>query len=112
MSVPLLRWEVDGPYDVVFSTRIGGVSEGPFESLNLGRLTGDEVERVDENRRRLCAEVGAELEPLALNRQIHSTLVHRARAGQRGEPGDGLWTDETDVPVLAMAADCLPIALV
>ena len=108
----MIRWDVPGPYEVVFSTRVGGVSEGPYESLNLGRMTGDDVERVDENRRRLCAEIGAEPERLALNRQVHSTLVHRAVAGARGEPGDGLWTDEPDVPVLAMTADCLPIALV
>jgi polyphenol oxidase len=107
----VIRYAPPGPYEIVFSTRVGGVSEGPYASLNLGRLTGDEVERVDENRRRLCAEVGAELEPLALNRQVHSTLVHRAVAGRRGEPGDGLWTDERDVPILAMAADCLPLAL-
>ncbi|MBA2383126.1 MAG: laccase domain-containing protein, partial [Actinobacteria bacterium] len=108
----ILRWSAPGPYDVVFSTRAGGVSEGPYASLNLGRLTGDDVERVDENRRRLCAEVGCSLERLALNRQVHSAVVHRARAGARGEPGDGLWTDEPDLPVLAMTADCLPIALV
>ena len=110
MSV--IRWEPPGPYEVVFSTREGGVSEGPYASLNLGRLTGDEVERVDENRRRLCAEIGADSSALALNRQVHSTLVHRAEVGARGEPGDGLWTEERDLPVLAMAADCLPIALV
>jgi YfiH family protein len=108
----MIRWETPGPYEVVFSTRVGGVSEGPYASLNLGRMTGDDVERVDENRRRLCAEVGADPERLALNRQIHSDLVHRARAGARGEPGDGLWTDEPGLPVLAFAADCLPIALV
>ena len=108
----MIRWSPPGPYEIVFSTREGGVSEGPYASLNLGRLTGDDVERVDENRRRLCAEVGADLERLALNRQVHSVLVHRAQAGRRGEPGDGLWTDERDLPVLAMAADCLPIALV
>ena len=108
----VIRWDVAGPYEVVFATREGGVSEGPFASLNLGRLTGDDVERVDENRRRLCAEVGCAPERLAINRQIHSTLVHRAAAGVRGEPGDGLWTDEPDLPILAFAADCLPIALV
>jgi polyphenol oxidase len=108
----VIRWAPPGPYEVVFSTREGGVSVGPYASLNLGRLTGDDVDRVDENRRRLCAEVGAELEPLALNRQVHSALVHRAEAGRRGEPGDGLWTDEPGLPVLAMTADCLPIALV
>ena len=95
----------------MFSTREGGVSDGPYASLNLGRMTGDDVDRVDENRRRLCAEVGGTLDRLALNRQVHSAFVHRARAGARGEPGDGLWTDEPDLPVLAMTADCLPIAL-
>jgi YfiH family protein len=107
----VIRWEAPGPYEVVFSTRNGGVSDGPYASLNLGRMTGDDVDRVDENRRRLCAEVGGILDRLALNRQVHSTLVHRAQAGARGEPGDGLWTDEPDLPVLAMTADCLPIAL-
>ena len=98
MSVPLLRWEVPGPYEVVFTTRGGGVSEGPFESLNLGRRTGDEVERVDENRRRLCAEVGADEQDLTLGFQTHSTVVNRAEAGSRGAPGDGLWTDEPGDP--------------
>jgi YfiH family protein len=106
-----LPWKSRGPYEVVFTTRLGGVSEGPYASLNLGRKTGDDVERVDENRRRACAEIGAEAEQLALNYQVHSALVHRARPGARGERGDGLWTDEPDLPVLAMSADCLPIAL-
>jgi YfiH family protein len=106
-----LRWDVRGPYEVVFTTRAGGVSDGPYASLNLGRKTGDDVERVDENRRRACAEIGADAERLALNYQLHSTLVHRARSGARGEPGDGLWTDEPELPILAMSADCLPIAL-
>jgi len=107
----MIRWLPPGPYEVAFSTRAGGVSEGPYDSLNLGRMTGDDVERVDENRRRLCAEIGVAPDGLALNRQIHSTLVHRAEAGGRGEPGDGLWTEESGLPVLAMSADCLPIAL-
>ncbi len=55
-----LRWEAPGPYEVVFTTRVGGVSDGPYASLNLGRKTGDDVERVDENRRRACAEIGAD----------------------------------------------------
>jgi YfiH family protein len=111
MSVPLLRWEVEGPYDVVFSTRVGGVSEGPFESLNLGRRTGDEVERVDENRRRLCAEVVADEQALTLGFQTHSTVVNRAEAGSRGVPGDAIWTDEPGVPMLALGADCVLMAL-
>ena len=107
----MIRWDVPGAYEVVFSTRVGGVSDGPYESLNLGRMTGDDVDRVDENRRRLCAEIGAPADRLALNRQVHSARVRTAEAGVRGEPGDGLWTEERDLPVLAMAADCLPVAL-
>jgi YfiH family protein len=109
----VIRWDAHGPYEVAFTTRLGGVSEGPYASLNLGRKTGDDVERVDENRRRACAELDADAAKLALNYQVHSTLVHRAQQGERGgSHGDGLWTDEPGLPVLALAADCLPIALV
>ena len=107
----MIRWAAPGPYEVGFSTRVGGVSEGPFASLNLGRMTGDEPERVDENRKRLCAEVGADVTRLALNRQHHSATVHRAVPGSRGVPGDGLWTDTPGDPMLALAADCATIAI-
>jgi YfiH family protein len=107
----VIRWEAPGPYRVAFSTRVGGVSEGPYASLNLGRKTGDDVERVDENRAILCDSIGADVSRLALNFQIHSATVNRAEAGVHGTPGDGLWTDERGLPVLAFAADCVPIAL-
>ncbi len=58
--LPLIRWDAPGPYAVAFSTRAGGVSEAPFDTLNLGRLTDDDPERVTENRRRLCIEAGAD----------------------------------------------------
>jgi polyphenol oxidase len=108
----VIRWEdAPGPYEVAFSTREGGVSDGPYASLNLGRATADEPERVNENRRRLCAEVGAEPDALAMNYQHHSADVLRARAGSRDERGDGIWTDERGLPLLALAADCLPIVV-
>jgi polyphenol oxidase len=107
----IYRWDVRG-YDVVFSTRLGGVSEGPFASLNLGKLTLDREEHVEENRRRLCAQIGADVASLALNRQQHSAVVNRATAGSRDKPGDGLWTDEPGVALLKLTADCVPIALV
>jgi purine-nucleoside/S-methyl-5'-thioadenosine phosphorylase / adenosine deaminase len=107
----VIRWEAPGPYAVAFSTRVGGVSEGPFASLNLGRLTADEEERVDENRRRLLREVGGEPDRLTMNRQVHSAIVRQARPGERGAPGDGLWTDAPALPLLALTADCMPIAL-
>jgi YfiH family protein len=66
---------------------------------------------VDENRRLACAAIGADLEKLALNYQVHSARVLRAVPGLRDEHADGLWTDEPDLPILAMSADCLPIAV-
>jgi polyphenol oxidase len=111
VSLDLIRWDAPSPYDVVFSTRRGGVSEGPFATLNLGRRLGDVAERVDENRRRLCAELGADQDRLALNYQRHTAQVNRAVAGRRGETGDGLWTDEPELPLLALGADCALIAL-
>ncbi|TML70222.1 MAG: laccase domain-containing protein [Actinobacteria bacterium] len=108
----MIRWNAPGPYVVAFTTRGGGVSEGPFASLNLGLLTADDDARVAENRRRACTALGADVARLAMNRQVHGAVVHRAVAGERGRPGDGLWTDEESLPMLKLTADCLPIALV
>jgi purine-nucleoside/S-methyl-5'-thioadenosine phosphorylase / adenosine deaminase len=106
----LIRWEEPG-YVVAFTTRVGGVSSGAYESLNLTSGTGDDVARVDENRRIACAALGLNPDRLSFNRQLHSPTVHHAQAGRRGQPGDGLWSDEPGVPLLAMSADCLPIAI-
>jgi polyphenol oxidase len=111
VSVPLLWWDAPGPYRVAFSTRRGGVSGGPYDSLNLGLLTDDRDGNVEENRRRLCNAVNADPGRLAMNRQVHATTVNRAVPGERGREGDGLWTDEPGVPMLKLTADCLPIAL-
>jgi len=106
----MIRWEEPG-YVVAFTTRIGGVSRGVYDSLNLTTGTGDEAALVEENRRIACTALGLDPDRLAFNRQVHSPTVHRALAGTRGEPGDGLWSDEPELPMLAMAADCLPIAI-
>jgi polyphenol oxidase len=113
----LFKWEAPGPYRVAFSTRLGGVSEGPYESLNLGLLTADEPDRVRENRRLLCEEVGADADAATMALQVHGARV--ARSDRRGvmtsgavfEPCDGLWTDEPGEALMLIAADCLPIAL-
>lgn len=117
-EVDLLRWDAPGPYEVAFSTRLGGVSDGAFASLNLGLLTDDEPERVRENRRRLCLAAGVEPERTTMVRQRHGADVHRAAPG-RGiaapgaaqAEGDGLWSDDPGVGMLLLTADCLPIAL-
>ena len=112
----LLEWEAPGPYRVAFSTRLGGASEGPFASLNLGLLTDDEPERVLENRRRLCEAAGADGTTAAMVRQVHgSTLLEAAPRGILSAAvhpeGDGLWTDRPGQAMALVTADCLPIAL-
>jgi polyphenol oxidase len=107
----VITWDVPAPYVVAFTTRNGGVSEGPYASLNLGLMTADDDAHVEENRRRACAAVGADVKQLAMNRQVHGAVVHRAEPGRRGAPGDGLWTDDERVPMLKLTADCLPVAL-
>lgn len=106
----MIWWELPG-YVVAFTTRVGGVSESPYDSLNLSVGTGDDQVLVEDNRRLACEAIGVPHERLAFNRQVHSPTVHRAEPGRRGIPGDGLWTDERDLPLLAMSADCLPIAV-
>jgi YfiH family protein len=108
-ELPLIAWEASGPYRAAFSTRVGGVSEGPYDTLNLGRLTGDDPAHVAENRRRLCAEAGVDAELLRYGRQVHGAVVRRAEG--QGEPGDALWSDTPGEPLLVFTADCLPVAL-
>jgi polyphenol oxidase len=114
--VKLLEWDAPGPYHVAFTTRLGGVSEGPFESLNLGILTDDDPERVVENRRRLCAAIGADAETATMAWQVHGSAVTEAKP--RGileravfERCDGLWTDRPGQAMALLTADCYPAAL-
>ncbi|HEX4519888.1 MAG TPA: polyphenol oxidase family protein [Gaiellaceae bacterium] len=105
----MIRWNAPGPYIVAFTTREGGVSTGAYASLNLGSR-GDDEARIVENRRLVCAELGLDPDRLAVNRQRHTAVVREARPGLR-ETGDALWTQEAGQPVLALAADCVPIAI-
>jgi YfiH family protein len=112
----LLRWNAPGPYTVAFTTRLGGVSEGPFESLNLGILTDDRPERVVENRLRACSALGADPLTATMAWQVHGGKVTEAK--QRGivertifEQCDGLWTDRPGQAMALVTADCFPVAL-
>jgi len=123
------RW--DGPHvaadlpggHVLFSTRRGGVSEGPYASLNLGRRTGDDPAAVDRNRDRLADQVGLPWSAFAFGRQVHGAAVERVDAppadetpGPRGDRAvrevDGQATAARGVAALVFTADCLPVALV
>ena len=114
----MIRWDPPGPYTVAFTTRVGGVSGGPFASLNLGALTDDDPHNVAENRRRACNAVGADPKTATMAWQHHSAEVRRAEARGIVTPGtqfdrcDGLWTDERGQAMMLLTADCLPIAIV
>jgi len=111
-----LRWlEAElGIGRAAFSTRLGGVSEGPFESLNLGLLTEDAEEAVVENRRRLAAALGFGPERLVFARQVHGTrLIDHPIPAPDGEiaEADGHVVRAPGLAPLVFAADCLPVAL-
>lgn len=110
---------------VAFTTRLGGVSEAPFDALNLGVLTDDAVDAVGENRRRLAAALGLAPERIAFALQVHGAdLISQdgpdgwpARsfgdgAGRDGiPPADGQVVTEQGWAGLVFVADCLPVAL-
>jgi len=115
--VKLFEWDVGGPYRVAFSTRLGGVSDGSFESLNLGILTEDGPQNVVENRKRLCAAVDADPTEATMAWQVHGERVTEADARGVVTPGtpyercDGLWTDRPRRALMLVTADCFPVAL-
>jgi YfiH family protein len=93
-----------------FTTRAGGVSAPPFDTLNLGGKWGDDPAAVGENRRRLESAVGG---PILVARQVHGTAVARVRAGDSPSEiarleADGLCTDVAGLRVGVFVADCVP----
>jgi hypothetical protein len=104
-----------------FSTRVGGVSEPPFDTLNLGLLTGDEPASVRENRLRLAGAVGVDPHRVLIGRQVHGAEISThsepqaadafARPGPRIAEVDGQVTAVPGLVPLVFVADCLPIAL-
>jgi len=95
-----------------FTTRRGGFSEGPYASLNLGRLTDDDRGAVERNRALVAEQLGV---AFAHGRQVHGAVIARAAAatGNREEPpeADGQATATPGVVGLVLTADCLPIAI-
>lgn len=124
-----VRWlEADlGGARAAFSTRLGGVSEPPYDSLNLGLLTDDAEGAVAENRRRLASALGFEPEQIVFARQVHGTALanHQgpqlscsfSRADNEKEQlnelpeVDGHVVTSPGLAPLVFTADCLPVAM-
>lgn len=102
-----------------FSTRLGGVSPAPWDSLNLGAARGDAPDNVRENFRRFCAAVGADCAALVKNHQVHSDRIRPVtRADILADPAspgvfeaDGLVTDQAGVCLTIFSGDCIPVLL-
>jgi YfiH family protein len=107
---------------VTFTTRRGGVSEGPYESLNLGFLTDDEPDHVRANRRIAARMAGVEAEQITMGWQVHGADI-RDWTGSAPDPGyadpggrdldklDGHITRDAGIGLIVMVADCYPVAL-
>lgn len=104
-----------------FTTRIGGVSRPPYDTLNMGLHVGDDPESVVENRRRVAQALNVRFEAFVAGEQVHGhtmALVGSAHAGagccdlNTALPGvDGLATREAGIVLMGHYADCVPILL-
>jgi hypothetical protein len=103
-----------GTARAVFSTRLGGISEGPYESLNLGVLTDDEEDRVRRNRGLLAQALGRERGSVAMGHQVHGAEI---QVRGRIAPDEGLSKVDAQITTapgltpLVLVADCVPLIL-
>jgi purine-nucleoside/S-methyl-5'-thioadenosine phosphorylase / adenosine deaminase len=134
-----MQWREDGEIrwlqarmpgaTVAFSTRLGGASVKPFDSLNLGLLTDDEASAVTENRHRLAAALDLDTVRIAIGHQVHGaelathsqtafrcsfSLHNREKEQRKGgdlPEVDGHVIAEPGLAALVFVADCLPVAM-
>ena len=115
ITLPLLRpdWPAPPGVQAAMSTREGGVSAAPWQSLNLGVAVGDDAVAVAHNRALFAAALGAR--PIWL-RQVHGACVRKLRAAHLArpedpaeDPADAAWTDEPGIACTVQVADCLPV---
>ena len=111
MNLPLIRpdWPVPSGVGAAMSQREGGVSVGPWRSLNLGLAVGDEPLAVAQNRALWAAALDAR--PVWL-RQVHGIHVLRLTAHSPDapeQPADASWTTEPGIACNVQVADCLPV---
>lgn len=93
--------------------RLGGVSEQPFDTLNLAGHVGDQATAVKTNRERLAEALGLDRSRLLFLNQCHGEMVHVVEGPWPGEVplGDGIVTAATDLALAVLVADCVPLLL-
>lgn len=119
LNYPLL--EKTGCVNHGFSTRLGGVSEGYFGTMNLSFTRGDEEARVNENLKRITKAIGVEPKDLVFSKQTHTTNVRVVTEADRGkgivkpidfEDVDGMVTNVRGICLATFYADCVPLYFV
>ena len=104
-----------------FSTRLGGVSEGIYSTMNLSFHRGDDMDAVMENHRRLAQAVGYDYRRLVFSDQVHETVIRKITEEDAGKgitresditETDGLMTNVKDLPLITFYADCVPLLFV
>ncbi|MBQ9442161.1 MAG: peptidoglycan editing factor PgeF [Selenomonadaceae bacterium] len=112
----------DFPEDLFFysfSTRLGGKSKPPFDSLNLALHVGDSPEDVLANRKKFIGSFGYKIEDIVTPNQVHGDKIFRVEEKHRGRGSknysdaipetDALITNVADIPLMLCFADCVPI---
>jgi YfiH family protein len=92
--------------------RSGGSSAAPFDTLNLASYVGDDADAVSDNRGRLAALLGQPPDRLAVMDAVHGREVAHVTTGGVFAGVDALVTQEADLILVALGADCVPVALV
>jgi len=103
------QWDADARIGACMTTRAGGISAPPWDSMNLGMGSGDAPDRVQANRERFAAAIGAT--PVFL-RQVHGARVvalDASSAHASVEAADASWTREPGVACAVLVSDCLPV---
>ncbi|MCG8434376.1 MAG: peptidoglycan editing factor PgeF [Gammaproteobacteria bacterium] len=101
-------WPAPVNVRAVVTTRMGGVSEPPFDTFNPVNDVGDTAQAARENRRRLQEYLALDNEPRWL-KQVHGRQVVRADKIASGEQADAAWTQQQGLPCVVTTADCLPV---
>ncbi len=119
-GIPYISFKPLQGYNLIqgFSTKLGGVSKGDCESMNLSFTRGDDVEDVKENYRLISRALDFDVESLVLTEQVHSTNILKVGKDDCGDvflpdrrikDTDGLVTDEPGVTLMTFFADCVPL---
>ena len=110
MTIEIIKAQWDAPPKIhAFTTlRAGGVSQPPYDSLNLALHVEDKAAAVIENRNRFCRQLSLPTEPVWLS-QAHSTNIVCADRYSAGQAADGGFTDTSRVVCAVLTADCLPL---